>query len=65
MTMCTHFNGVTEVLERRFQDFHCLMVLVKEGDNKMKEIAFPHVVWWLLLKVYHGQVMVRVSSAVQ
>ena len=64
MTMCTYFSGVTEVLERRFQDFHCLMVLVKEGDNKMKE-SLPRVVWWLLLKVYHGQVMVRVSSAVQ
>ncbi len=62
LLLCTYFSGITEVLERCSQDLHCLLVLVKEGDKKMKK-AFSHVVWWLLLEVYHGQIVVRIRPA--
>ena len=63
LLLCTYFSGITEVLERCSQDLHCLLVLVKEGDDKMEKIAFPHVIWRLLLEVYHGQVVVRIRPA--
>lgn len=51
MHMQTHHIGVIEILKGRLLYLHPLLVAVKDGDNEVEEVALPHVVRWLFLKL--------------
>ena len=48
---CPYSCGIIEVLENSSVDFHWVIAAVIHGDDKVEEVAFPHVLRGLLLKL--------------
>ena len=54
----TYGSGIIEIFEGCSVDLHRMVAAIIHGDDKVEEIAFPHVLWGLLLEPCGHKLMV-------